>query len=85
MTGYVKTAKVEYKINNLMYLHIDDKKLLENYKAIWTKIEDLKTIKLNALPAYDGKYIKNIINTYQGEVYKNFRGLNVTEDDIECE
>ena len=28
-----------------MSFHIDDKKLLEKYKAIWTKIKDLKNIK----------------------------------------
>ena len=33
-----------------MYFCISNKKLLEKYKAIWTKIEDLKNIKLNALP-----------------------------------
>ena len=37
---------------------IDDVKLLEVYKAIWTRMEDLKNIKLNALPVYDDRYIK---------------------------
>ena len=32
-----------------MFLRIDDKKLLEKYEVIWTKIEDFKKIKLNAL------------------------------------
>ena len=41
-----------------MYFCIDDEKLLEKYKAIWTKIEDFKNIKLNALPVYDDRYIK---------------------------
>ena len=35
-----------------MYFHIDDEKLLENYETIWTTIENLKNIELNALPAY---------------------------------
>ena len=42
MSGYVKTFKVEYKINDLISFRIDDEKLLENYKAIWTKIAGLK-------------------------------------------
>ena len=51
----------------LMSFHIDDKELLEKYKAIWTKIEDFKNIELNALPVYDNRYIKtneehNLIN-----------------------
>ena len=61
MSGYVKTIIVKEedkgKSNKLMSLHIDDKKLLEHYKAIWTKIENLKNIELNALPVYDDRYI----------------------------
>ena len=50
-----------------MSFNIDDKELLEKYKAIWTKIEDFKNIELNALPVYDNRYIKtneehNLIN-----------------------
>ena len=48
-----------------MSFRINDEKLLEKHKAIWTKIEDLKNIELHALPY--------------------FHGLNVPEDDIECE
>ena len=42
MNRYVKTFKVEDKINKLMSFHIDDEKLLEKYNAIWTKIEEVK-------------------------------------------
>ena len=38
--------------------------LLEKYKAIWAKIEDLENIKLNALPVYDDRYIKTKIITF---------------------
>ena len=41
MSGYVKTFKVKEGGNKLISLRIDDEKLLENYKAICTKIEDL--------------------------------------------
>ena len=34
ISGYVKTFKVEDKINKLMSFCIDDEKLLEKYKAI---------------------------------------------------
>ena len=64
---------------------IDDEKLLEKYKAIWTKTEDLKKTELNSLPALDGRYIKIKIKKYSDKVYTNFRGLNVAEDDTECE
>ena len=41
---YVKTFKVKdrdkNKNNKLMSFHIGNDKILENYKTIWTKIED---------------------------------------------
>ena len=58
VSGYVKTFKVEDKINKLMSFCVDDEKLLEKYKAIWTKIEDLNNIELHALPVCDDRYIK---------------------------
>ena len=66
-----------------MFFRIDDKKLFEKYKAIWTKIEDLKKMQLNVLPVYDDRYIKTKIRTYGDKVYTNFRGLNVPDDHIE--
>ena len=66
-----------------MSFPIDDWKLLEKYKTIWTKIDDLKNIDLNALPVYDDRYIKVKIRIFGDKVYTNFYGLNVPEDDIE--
>ena len=63
---------------------IDDEKLLQKHKAIWTRIEDIKNIELNALPVYDGRYIKTKI-TYDEKVHASYRGLNVLEDNLECE
>ena len=77
--------KVEDKINKLMSFRIDDEKLLEKCKAIWTRIEDLENIELDVLSVYDDRYIKTKIRIYGDKVYTNFRGLNVPEDDIECE
>ena len=58
MSGYVKTFKIQdkdkYKNNKLMFFRIDDGKLLEKHKTIWTNIENLKNIDLNALTScYD--------------------------------
>ena len=68
MTGYVKTFTIDKdgdkdknKNNKLMPLHIDENKLLEKYKTIWTKIGDLQNTELNALPIYDNRYIKTKI------------------------
>ena len=85
MSWYVKTFKVEDKINKLMSFHIYDEKLLEKYKAICSKFENLKNIQLDALPVYDNRYIETKIITYGNKVCTNFHGLNVPQDDIECE
>ena len=85
MSGYFKTFKVKERDNKLMSFRMDDEKLLEKYKAIWTKVENFKNIELNALPVYDDRYIKTKKRTYDDNVYTNFRGLNVLKDDIECE
>ena len=58
---------------------------LQIYKAICTKIEDLKNIELNTLPVYDDRYIKAKIRTYSHKVYTKFRVLNVPGDEIKCE
>ena len=84
MSGYAKTFKVKEGHNKLMSFHIDNEKLLEKYKTIWTKTEELKNIK-NTLPVYDDRYIKTKIRTFSDTVYTNFCGLNVPEDDVECE
>ena len=73
LSGYVKTFEIKDRDkdekNELMYCDIDDEKLLEKYKAIRTKIED---IELNALPIYDDRYIKTKLRTYGDNVYTNF-------------
>ena len=53
MGGYIETFKVKDNNSKFMFSSIDSEKVLEMYENIWTKIEDLKRIKLNALPVYD--------------------------------
>ena len=67
-----------------MYLRIDNDKLLEEYRTIWTKIEDLRNIQFNALPVDDDRYIKTKIGTYGDKVYTNFLDLNVSENKVVC-
>ena len=50
---------------------------MKKFKTIWTKIEDWRNIKLNALPVYDDRSIKTEIRAYGDNVNTNFRGLNV--------
>ena len=62
MSGYDKNFKVkdEGKVKNIKFMSFrtDDDNLLEKYKSIWTKIEGLQNVKLNALPVYDDRYLK---------------------------
>ena len=53
---------------------MDDERLLEKCKGIWTKTEDLKNFELNALPVYDDRYIKTKIITYDDKICTNFCG-----------
>ena len=85
MSEHIKLFEIEDKDNKLMSFRIDGDKLFEKYKAISTKIEDLKNIELNDLPVYDDRYIKTKVGTYSYKVYTNFLGLNVPEKDIECQ
>ena len=73
------------KNNNLISFRIDDEKLLEKYKAIWTMIENFKNIEFNASPVYGDKYIKTKTRTYSEKVYANLCALNMPEDDVEYE
>ena len=87
MSGYVmlKHLKLRRKQQMNVFPYKWWEKLLEKYKAIWTIIEDLKNIKLHALPVYDDRYIKTKTRTFGDKVYINFRSINVQEDYIECE
>ena len=82
MSGYVKVFQGKGKSNILMSFRIDNEKLLEKYKTVWTKIEDLKNIKLNALPVHVDRYLKTKIGTYCEKIYTNFGALNVPEDGV---
>ena len=53
MSWYIKAFKIEDESSKLMSFQIDDEKLLEKYKANWSKIEDLENIELIAWPIYD--------------------------------
>ena len=82
MSGSVQNFKDQK--SKFMSLCIDDDKLLEKYKTIWTNIEDLKNIEFNTLPVYNNIYMKNKIRTYGDKVYTNFSVSNVPKDGVEC-
>ena len=72
ISGYVKIFRVKDgdkdKNNRLKSFCVDDEKLLGKYKTILTKIEDLKSIELNALLVYGDRYIKTKIRTYDNKL-----------------
>ena len=79
MNGCIKTYKDKYenKDNKLIFFRIDYENLFKICKAICTKTEDLKTIKLTVISVFDDGYIKTKIITYGDKVDTNFRGLVV--------
>ena len=72
MSRYVKTFNDkdvnQIKNNKSVSLCINDNKLFEKYKTVWTKTEDLKNTEIDALPVYHDRYIKTEIKTYGNNV-----------------
>ena len=64
---------------------MDDEMVLEKYKTIRIKTEDLQNIEVNALSNYDEMYIKAKIRTFGDNFWNSSRELNALEGDIECE
>ena len=60
MSGYLKAFKVKdgNKDRNNRLTSLRREMVICYKKTIWTKIEDLKNIELNALPVYDDRYVK---------------------------
>ena len=61
----------------MISLCIDNDKVFEKYKTMWTKIAEFKKIQLDALPVHNDRHTKTKIRTYGDKFYTNFRGLNV--------
>ena len=53
----IKPKEDKNNNNKLMYFYIDDDRSLEKHKTIWSKIEGLQNIELNALSVCDNRYI----------------------------
>ena len=68
MIEYVKI----FDDNKSMSFHINDDKLLEKYKNIGSKIEELKGDWLTILPVHDDRYIKTKTKTYNKKINTDF-------------
>ena len=66
---------MEIKIKTIDLFLIDNERLLEKYKTIWVKIEDLKNIELKTLSFYDNRYVKTKIRTHGDKIYTTVRGI----------
>ena len=78
MSAYVKTFKVKDEDkdenNELISFRVFHDKLLENYRTIWTKMEETKKNWIESLPVYENKCIETKKRTYGDKFYTNFRG-----------
>ena len=86
MSEYVKNIKVKGGDKNnkfMFFVQTMISSILEKHKTIWTKIEEMQSISLNALPVYDD--IKTKISIFGDKIYDSFHGLNAPEDRVECE
>ena len=77
--------EIKNKNNKLMYLRRDHNKLLGKKQNHLIKDWRFKKYWIRFVSVYDDIYIKTKIRTYDHRVYTNFRGLNVSVDDGECE
>ena len=65
MSGYIKYFDDGGKN---MSLKIEDDNVLVKYNQIWNKIKKMLSIKFHSQPAYDEKYIKNKVKTFNEAV-----------------
>ena len=85
MLRNVKLKKKDTNIKAIIVFPYRRWEAIKKHKAVWTKIEDLKNIELNALSTLDDRYIRTKIRISGNKVYTNFRVLNVSENDAEYE
>ena len=57
----LRHLKLKKKKDKLMSFRINDEKLLEIYKSIYTKTEDQQNTELNTLPIFDDRYVNTKI------------------------
>ena len=55
-----------------MSFRVHGEKLLEKYKTIQIRIENLKFVEINVLSVYNDRYTKNKIRKYGCIVHTNF-------------
>ena len=56
---------------------IKDDKLLEKYNEIWEKVKNSLKKEFDSEPAYNEKYLKAKIKSYNGKINTNFHGNKI--------
>ena len=54
-----------------MFVMVEDKQLLENFKKIWKKIKRLMGVDFESKATYDDKYINTKVKTYKDSITAN--------------
>ena len=75
---YVK----HFNSNKTITFKVSDNKLLNKYKKIWEKVNNLLNIEFDSEPVYGDvdKYIKTEVKMYRDKVNTNFQGKKVLKE-----
>ena len=78
MIGYVKC----FENNKAISFKVTDNNLLEKYREIWRRVNNLMDIEFDSKPAYGDvdKYLKTKIKMYKDDVNTNFQGKEVPKE-----
>ena len=80
----MKAYRRDFDKNRCMSFFIKNKKLLEKYNEIWIKVSNIIKNEFCRKPAYDGKYLKNKIKSYNGKNNTNFHNNKIPKEDSQC-
>ena len=58
--------------------------MLKKYYKTWNKISNLLKQEFDSMPAYDSKFIRSKIRTYNKRININFHGNKIPEDNECC-
>ena len=60
---------------------IKDDELLETYNEIWEKDQNSIKKEFDSEPAYNEKYLKGKLKSYNGKIYTNFHNNKIPKED----
>ena len=63
---------------------IKDNELLEKFNEIWSNVSHTIKKGFNSEPAYNEKYLKTKIKSYEGKVNTNFHNDKIPKNDSHC-